>query len=249
LLVIQTMRPLNRFFLLLLLFINVFFFFSACAPRKSKTVVDRVYELDPSGRLYIHPTMTTSPPRTIAVLPFRSLVGEGRVEGSREFLLSIRGKEKASPEVLAEQMRLAFFGQLSQMPFELMHPTHVDARLKAAGLTSWEAVKNLKPQKMGDLLGVEAVIFGEVMNFDYIYAFLYTQLAAGLHLEMISTVHGKTLWRFRDTRRDHTVRVALDPISLAVGLFQAGFSLRAINMTRAMDEICREAVSTISVPR
>jgi len=211
-------------------------------------MVDRVYELDPLGRLYTHPQLKVNPPRSLAVPPFRSLVGEGRVMGSQKVFLSLTSKKKASPEVLAQQMRLAFFGQIAQLPFELIHPTRVDARLKAKGLMSWDAIKALAPEQMRDLLGVDAVIFGEIIHFDYIYGFLYTQLAAGLRLEMISTTTGETLWRFKDTRRIHTVRVAVDLWSLAVGLFQAGFSLRAINMTRAMDEICREAVASIPPP-
>ncbi|RLF61681.1 MAG: hypothetical protein DRN37_00470 [Thermoplasmata archaeon] len=114
--------------------------------------------------------------------------------------------------------------------------------------TLYHSFTDMKPAKLHSLLGVDAVVFGEVTHFYYIYGFLYTQLAVGLRLEMISTETGEILWRFDDTRRDHTLRVALDPISLAVGLFQAGFSLRPINMTRSMDEICREAVGHIPVP-
>jgi len=40
-------------------------------------------------------------------------------------------------------------------------------------------------------------------------------------------------------------KVAYEPISLAVGLFPAAFSLRGIEMMRAMDEICRELVATL----
>ncbi len=234
-------------FLPLLLF-PFFFHLSACAPRKTKTTVDRIYELDPWGKLYISPRMKVNPPRSLAVLPFRSLVGEGRVEGSQELLLDLRGKEEASPEVLAQKMRMTFYGQLAQLPFELIHPTHIDRLLKEKGITSWEARRALSPEQMRALFNVDAVIFGEVTHFEYYYALLYTQLAAGIRLEMISTRTGGLLWRFQDTRRDHTMRVALDPVSLAVGLFQAGFSLRAINMTRAMDEVCREAVAHIPPP-
>ena len=232
----------------LLLSILLIFALSACMPRKSKTIVDRVYELDPYGRLYINPRLQINPPRSVAVLPFRSRVGAGRVEGSESLFMSFQGKGKASPSLVAHQMRLAFFGQLAQLPFELIHPNRVDEILKANGLRSWESVKALSPHQLGKLLHVDAVIFGEVTNFDYIYAILYTQVAAGLRVEMISTRTGETLWRFNDTRRNHTVRIALDPLSLAVGLFQAGFSLRSINLTRAMDEISREAVATLPAP-
>ncbi len=235
--------------LLLVLLFSLFFPSHSCVPRKTKTTVDRAYELDPSGRLYIHPQLQINPPRSLAVLPFRSSVGEGRVMGSQKLFRDLSGKREASAWSLTREMRLALHGQLAQLPFEMIHPRRVDAILKEEGLLSWEALEAMEPQQIGNLVGADAVIFGEVIHLDYIYALLYTQLAAGLRLEMVSTTTGETLWRFKDTRRDHTVRVALDPISLAVGLFQAGFSLRAVNMIRAMDEICREAVATIPPPR
>ncbi len=216
-----------------------------CAPRKSKTIIDRVYELDPFGRLFVHPDLRKSPPKSIGVLPFKSLVGEGRIEGSQKLLATLWHKKKITPELLASEMRITFFGQLSQRRFRLIHPDEVDEILRRNGIEGFEQARAMSVLKLGQLLGVDAVIFGYVKNFDYYYAFLYTQLAVGLRLEMYSTKNGELLWRFNDTRRDHTVRVALDPISLAVGLFQAGFSLRGINMTRQMDEICREAVATI----
>jgi len=222
---------------------------AACAPRKTKTTIDRIYELDPSGKLFVHPEYTKSPPLSLAVMPFQSLVGEGRLEGSEKLLLEVRGKKKANPEALAQEMRMTFFGQLAQLPFELIHPSQVDKLLREKGLSTRSSFSSLTAQEMGRLFNVDAVIFGEVTHFDYYYAFLYTQLAAGIRVYMISTRTGELLWRFQDARRDHTVRIALDPIALAVGLFQAGFSLRAINMTRAMDEICREAVAHIPLPK
>lgn len=220
----------------------------SCAPRKTKTTVDRIYELDPWGSLYVNPAFISRPPKRIAVLPFKSLVGEGRVEWSKQILLGLRNKERPASEELAQEMRMVFFGQLSQLPFEEMHPIRIDAVLREKGLLSWDTLQALKPAQLRSLLPTDAVVFGEVTHFDYVYGFLYTQLAVGLRLKMISTATGEILWRFDDTRRDHTLRVALDPISLAVGLFQAGFSLRPINMTRSMDEICREAVGHIPVP-
>ncbi|RLB43477.1 MAG: hypothetical protein DRH12_02900 [Deltaproteobacteria bacterium] len=218
---------------------------SSCAPKKSKTLVDRIYEMDPSGRLFVHPDFEKDPPKTIAVLPFKSLVGEGRIEGSEELLATLWHKQKITPEALASEMRLTFFGQLSRRRYRLLHPEDADEILARHGISGFQEVKATSVLRLGKLLGVDAVVFGYVKNFDYYYAFLYTQLAVGLTLEMYSTKNGELLWRFNDTRRDHTVRVALDPISLAVGLFQAAFSLRGINMTRQMDEICREAVATI----
>ncbi len=223
-------------------------FLCSCQPVKTKNIVDRIYELDPQGKIYISRTLVDNPPRTVAVLPFHSLIGGGRIEGSRALFNLLTTKKQQDPQFLGESMRRAFFGQFAQLDFDHIRPSRVDRVLKKESLDSWEKIRSIPAQQMGELLGADALIFGEVIHFDYYYAFLYTQLAVGLSVEMVDSKSGEILWRVRDARRDHTVRVAYDPIALAVGLFQAGFSLRAINMMRAMDEICRELVGSIPPP-
>jgi|PlaIllAssembly_1097288.scaffolds.fasta_scaffold31697_4 hypothetical protein len=220
----------------------------SCQPVKRKNVVDRIYELDPKGKIYVSHALFDKPPKTVAVLPFHSLVGNGRVEGSRFLFDSFSGKKQETLQTLQESMRRAFFGQFAQLEFDHVKISRVDRALKREELDSWEKIRAASPKRLGELLGAEALIFGEVTHFDYYYAFLYTQLAVGLSLEMVDAKSGETLWRVRDARRDHTIRIVYDPIALAVGLFQAGFSLRPINMMRAMDEICRELVGTIPPP-
>jgi hypothetical protein len=220
----------------------------ACTPVRTKNIVDRVYELDPQGKIFVSPTLRENPPRTVAVLPFRSQIGAGRVEGSQQLFNTLSKKEPGLPEKIGERMRRAFFGQFAQLEFDHVKISRIDRTLAKEGLDSWEKMKSLPPQRMGELLGADAVVIGEVTHFDYYYAFLYSQLAVGLSLEMIDTRTGDVLWRVHDARRDHTIRVVYDPIALVVGLFQVGFSMRPINMMRAMDEISRELVGTIPPP-
>jgi hypothetical protein len=224
-------------------------FLCSCTPVRTKNVVDRVYELDPQGKIFVSKTLLENPPKTVAVLPFRSRMGEGRVEGSEELFNFLSRKDPSQPESIGERMRRAFFGQFAQLEFDHVKISRIDRTLRREGLDTWEKMKSLSPQRLGELLGADAVIFGEVTHFDYYYAFLYSQLAVGLSLEMRDTKSGEVLWRVHDARRDHTVRIVYDPIALAVGLFQVGFSMRPINMMRAMDEICRELVWTVPPPQ
>ncbi|NWF54331.1 MAG: DUF799 family lipoprotein [Syntrophaceae bacterium] len=216
---------------------------------RTKNIVDRVYELDPQGKIFVSKTLLENPPKTVAVLPFRSQIGEGRVEGSEELFNYLSRKDPTQPDSLGERMRRAFFGQFAQLEFDHVKISRIDRALKREGLDTWEKMKTLSPKSLGGLLGADAILFGEVTHFDYYYVFLYSQLAVGLSLEMIDTRTEEVLWRVYDARRDHTVRVVYDPIALAVGLFQVGFSMRPINMMRAMDEICRELVGTIPPPK
>lgn len=232
-------------------FMPIFLIFApACQPIKTKTALDRIYELDPQGKIYVSPKLHREIPKKIAILPFQSLVGEGRIEGSRFlFNLFMGNKRKTSPMSIAERMRRSFLGQLAQLEIDLLRLSEVDHLLKKEGLDSWEKIHSIPPAQLGNILGAEALIFGQVTHFDYYYGFLYAQLAVGLSMAMVEAKSGEVLWRVRDARRDHTVRIVFDPLGLIVGLFQVGFALRPINMMRAMDEICREVVGTFPLPK
>jgi len=221
---------------------------TSCTPIKTKTPLERLYELDPKGKVYISPALRQTPPKTVALLPFRSLIGEGRIEGSRSFFNFLTFRKEVHPEHLAQRIRQTFFGQFSQLEFEHVKLSRVDRILKREELDSWEKIKSIPPQRLGELLGADALVFGQVTHFDYYYAFLYSQLAVGLSMEMVDARTGEVLWRVHDARRDHTVRVVYDPIAVVVGLFQVGFAMRPIAMMRAMDEIARELVGTIPPP-
>ena len=224
-------------------------FLWSCTPVRTKNIVDRVYELDPQGKIFVSRTLLENPPKTVAVLPFRSQIGEGRVEGSKGLYNLLSRKDPSQPESVGERMRRAFFGQFAQLEFDHVKISRIDRTLQREGLDTWEKMETFPLQRLGELLGADAVVVGHVTHFDYYYVFLYSQLAVGLSLEMRDTKTGEVLWRVHDARRDHTVRIVYDPIALAVGLFQVGFSMRPINMMRAMDEICREMVGTIPPPK
>ena len=223
-------------------------FLGSCTPAPTKNIVDRVYELDPQGKIFVSKTLLENPPKTVAVLPFRSQIGEGRVEGSEGLFNFLSRKDPSQPESVGERMRRAFFGQFAQLEFDHVKISRIDRTLQREGLDTWEQLEIFPLQRLGELLGADAVIVGQVTHFDYYYVFLYSQLAVGLSLEMRDTKTGDVLWRVHDARRVHTARIAYEPIAIAVGLFQVGFSMRPINMMRAMDEICRELVGTIPPP-
>jgi len=223
-------------------------FLGSCTPAPTKNIVDRVYELDPEGKIFVSKTLLENPPKTVAVLPFRSQIGEGRVEGSEGLFNFLSRKDPSQPESVGERMRRAFFGQFAQLEFDHVKISRIDRTLQREGLDTWEQLEIFPLQRLGELLGADAVIVGQVTHFDYYYVFLYSQLAVGLSLEMRDTKTGGVLWRVHDARRVHTARIAYEPIAIAVGLFQVGFSMRPINMMRAMDEICRELVGTIPPP-
>ncbi len=218
----------------------------SCAPPKRKSFLDRVYELDPSGRIYISKKLKARPPTRVAVLPFCNRVGSGRVFG----LVStghFRGanKEEVARDI-AKRIHLAFYGQFAQLPFKDVDPYLVNQHMAASEADPCMGLTSVERQRLREDLNADAYVLGEITHYDFWYLFLYSQLAVGLSVKMVDSLTGETLWQARDARRDHTVRITLlDPIAAGVGVFQTGFALRPINAMRAVDEICRELVNTL----
>lgn len=135
-------------------------FFLSCQPVKTKNIVDRVYELDPKGKIYFSRTLIDDPPKTVAILPFHSLIGQGRIERSRSLYNQLTGRTQENPQPLEEGMRRAFFGQFAQLEFDHVKLSRIDRILQKEELDSWEKIKSFSPQRLGELLEADALIFG-----------------------------------------------------------------------------------------
>lgn len=221
--------------------------FVGCAPVRSKNTYEKMYELDPGADIFVSPILKENPPRRVAILPFVSSIGSGRLQGSRTMFNVFNGH--GGEIKLAQRMREAFYGQFAQLDFDELKLFRIDQTLAENELKTPGDIAAVSPKRLGEILGADAVVYGEVTQFDYYYGILYAQLAAGLSLKMVDTRDGNLLWRAQDARRDHCIRIALDPVGLAVGVFQVGLHVRPISMMRAMDEACRELVGTIPPPR
>ncbi|MBT8371071.1 MAG: DUF799 domain-containing protein, partial [Deltaproteobacteria bacterium] len=82
-------------------------------------------------------------------------------------------------------VRKMFYNFFSSLNYRDMEPYVIDDNLKKnkvyADIT---AGKKVSPQKLGQLLGVDAVIFGEVLSLGKIYALVYSDNQAGLRARM-----------------------------------------------------------------
>ena len=91
------------------------------------------------GEYKVDPYMKKHVPLSTAVLPLVDL------SGSKEG---------------ANAMRRGFYNHFSSLPFKEMKLYKVDDLLTKADLTDAEAIRKISPQKLGEILGVDAVILG-----------------------------------------------------------------------------------------
>jgi hypothetical protein len=154
----------------------------------------------------------------------------------------------STPEagVLVRRMFYNFFSSLNYRDLE---PFVIDDNLRLNDLYS-EVVagKTVSPQKLGHLLGVDAVIYGEVVSLGKIYALVYSDNQAGLNARMVSCDTGKTIWELEHTIHIEEGEVPISPIGLATAVFKTALSHTQANHMKAASDLCMAMVATIPNP-
>jgi len=179
------------------------------------------------GTYKVDPTMETHRPRTVAVLPF--------VDRSR----SKHG---------LETVRRGFYNHFSSLPFRDMELYRIDDLLKKAGLTDPEEISKTSPQKLGEILGVDAVVYGEVSDFDKLFVVMYSQVAVGAEVKMVDAKTGHFLWSGQHVARIHEGGLSVNPIGIVATVIATAMNMRDIQLLRACDDLFREMVKTIPAP-
>ena len=218
----------KHFRLLSILFLlPVFISLQSCLVATQDTIITPEIRSLFEGEYKVDSYMKDHVPKSVAVMPFVDL-----------------SKSKEGFDV----MRRGFYNHFSSLPFKDMELYRIDNTLRKAGLTDPEAISKMPPQELGKLLGVDAVVFGEISNFDKLFAVLYSQVSVGAEIKMYDTKTGKFLWSGKHTVRKHEGGISTNPIGIIATIIATAMNVRDIQLLRANDDLFREMVKTIPVP-
>lgn len=177
-------------------------------------------------------------PKTIAVLPFQDL---------EQKLYSIDFNEEDPAGIV----RRGMYNHISSLPFKDLEIFQTDRRLKNAGISDTRDVDRMikeNPKKLKSILGVDAVVSGQVTHFDRIFVGIYSQVAVGCKVRMWDLKTGNLLWQADHISRAHAGGISLSPVGLALATVAAVWNLQGTAMLSQTDELFREIVSTVDVP-
>ena len=146
-------------------------------------------------------------------------------------------------------VRKMFYNFFSSLNYLDMEPFIIDDNLKGTDLyQEIIAGKEVSPQKVGKSLGVDAVIFGEVISLGKIYALVYTDNQAGLKAKMVQCKTGKILWELEHNVHLQKGDVPLSPIGLATTIAKTALSHQQATHMQAAAALCMQMVATIPNP-
>jgi len=154
----------------------------------------------------------------------------------------------ATPEagIIVRRMFYNFFSSLNYLDIE---PFAIDDNLRLNDLyTEVTTGKHVSPQKLGQLLGVDAVIYGDVISLGKIFALVYSDNQAGLKARMVSCTTGQTIWELEHTIHIEEGEVPISPIGLATAVFKTALSHTQASHMKAASDLCMVMVATIPNP-
>lgn len=213
--------------LTVLFFLPITIVLQSCLVATKDTVITPEIRSLYEGEYKIDPYMKDHVPKSVAVMPFVDL-----------------SKSKEG----FETVRRGFYNHFSSLPFKDMELYRVDNTLRKAGLTDPEAISKTSPQELGKLLGVDAVVFGEISNFDKLFAVMYSQVSVGAEVKMYDTKTGNFLWSGKNVVRKHEGGISTNPIGIVATVIATAMNVRDIQLLRANDDLFRDMVKTIPVP-
>jgi hypothetical protein len=156
---------------------------------------------------------------------------------------------KTSNPDAANIVRKMFYNFFSSLNYMDLEPFVIDDNLKRNNLyqsiTAGEAVS---AAQLGQLLGVDAVIFGEVLNLGKTYALVYADNSAALKAQMVRCNSGQIIWELEHSVRLQEGEVPLSLTGLAAAIVKTAISHHQASHLQAAAELCMKMIATIPNP-
>ena len=138
-------------------------------------------------KAYVRQGFLEHPPRRVAVLPFVI---------TYPYDLQAEQALPTSHTVGRDVFRKTLYYALTPYGYEDIKLSDVDRRLSDAwGPIESGAWRQASPQALGQALGADALIYGELSRLIYFSTPLYTQASLTASLRMVEAATGETLWR------------------------------------------------------
>lgn len=221
------MKRLPLRFSLIMSFLWFLLLISGCTVATKSTIITPQLRDLFDGKYQVYPAMEKAKPRTVAVLPFTDV---------------------SSSQQGTQAVRKGFYNHFSSLTFRDMELWRVDDLLKKAGMTDAAVINRTPAQDLGKILGTDAIVYGEISNFDKLFAVLYSQVSVGAKLRMYDARTGELLWTGEHVARIHEGGISTNPIGLVATIIATAMNVRDIQLLRACDDLFRGMVLTIPAP-
>jgi len=193
-----------------------FLFFNGSCSHFTPNVIET-----PHFKQWVSSSDTT---KVIAILPFTN---ETKVEG------------------LNQLVRESFYKHFSIRNFYDDEIEEIDEIIKMLEDTEGKNFHKIPPEKLGEFLRCDALVYGKVKRFKRIFLLIYSQMLIEAEIRIVETQSGKELWKHSLAKRFHEGGVPTGPFGVIPAAIRTTYSLRESKMNRDIETFCKDFVSCI----
>lgn len=119
----------------------------------------------------------------------------------------------------ASLFRRSLYANLKKADLQLMERYVIDGILQQNKLTDPARLRELGPQKLGELLGADAVVFSRINKVNRLYLLVHSSIEVGATVDMYDARTGETLWSQTQSESDYSGLA-----KIPTGMFSAAVS-------------------------
>jgi len=165
-------------------------------------------------------------PEHIAVLPIE---GEGKAEDLNE-------------------LRVTFFNHIGSKNYRDMELADIDSKLFLAQQQTGKKWRDMTPKEVADILGVQGLMYLNVVGIDKIYAGVYGSLTVTLDVKFVEAETGRIIWHKEDKVVRQSGGVPLSPWSAISTAISSALVLRDTVKIELFDKLCRQIAGDLPEP-
>jgi hypothetical protein len=169
-----------------------------------------------------------SPGQTVAILPIEVL--------------------DADHQEVADHFRKNLYANLRQSHLTLLEPYVVDALLEQHRVVDPARLRQLSPLQLGEILGVDALVFSRINKVNRSYMVLHSSMEVGASVKMVDTRTGETLWAAKRTESDFSGLAKIPTGMSSVLLAPIAFILNEAHLKEMTTAMAGAMTSALSAP-
>jgi hypothetical protein len=116
-------------------------------------------------------------------------------------------------------------------------------------IDDWNKLMSVKPEQLGRWLDADAVVYGEILDYEAYYAALISVWRVSARIRIVSTRDGHEVFTADSHRYSVDLSPAIDPIDIVINSVLTLIDLRDLRLARAEYEVGREIVMRLPTAR
>ena len=144
--------------------------------------------------------------------------------------------------------RQSLANDLSEINYRNLKLSEVDEALAILEHSFKEKWQDLSPVTLGKLFRCNYLMYGEATKYKMLFLGLYAQVAIGVHIKLVETVHGNTIWERKLVERAHDGGIPFSLFNIIPEFLRCSMHIKEETKISLVEKACRELAAELPDP-